>query len=104
MDLICILYINGSLPFDFVLVQLRRVLIMNNKDKGGLLKLSKIVTGLMIIILCGVLFEAGVVLSDVIVTGQPPHINKLLTSQLNAISSLISSIHHGSNSRRQLQC
>jgi hypothetical protein len=62
--------------------------------------LSKIVTGLMVIILCGVLFEAGVVLSDVIVTGQPPHINKLLTSQLNAISSLISSIHHGSNKQK----
>ncbi len=61
--------------------------------------MSKIVTGLMIIILCGVLFEAGVVLSDVIVTGQPPHINKLLTSQLNAISSLISSIHHSSKQK-----
>lgn len=61
--------------------------------------MSKIVTGLLIIILCGVLFEAGVVFSDVIITSQPPHINKLITSQLNAISSLISSIHHSSKQK-----
>ncbi len=61
--------------------------------------MSKIVTGLLIIILCGALFEAGVVFSDVIVTGQPPHINKLITSQLNAISSIISSIHHSSKQK-----
>ncbi len=61
--------------------------------------MSKIVTGLLIIIFCGVLFEAGVVFSDVIITSQPPHINKLINSQLNAISSLISSIHHSSKQK-----
>jgi hypothetical protein len=59
--------------------------------------LSKIVTGIFFIILCGVFFEAGLILSDTIVTGQPPQINKLLTSQLDGISSLLGFIHHSSS-------
>jgi hypothetical protein len=62
--------------------------------------LSKIVTGILFIIICGVFFEAGLILSDTIVTGQPPQINKLLTSQLDAISSLISSIYHSSSKQK----
>lgn len=62
--------------------------------------MSKIVTGILFIIICGVFFEAGLILSDTIVTGQPPQINKLFTSQLDAISSLISSIHHGSSKQK----
>ena len=59
--------------------------------------MSKIVTGIFFIILCGVFFEAGLILSDTIVTGQPPQINKLLTSQLDGISSLLGFIHHSSS-------
>ena len=62
--------------------------------------MSKIVTGILFIIICGVFFEAGLILSDTIVTGQPPQINKLFTSQLDAISSLISSIHHSSSKQK----
>ena len=62
--------------------------------------MSKIVTGILFIIICGVFFEAGLILSDTIVTGQPPQIGKLLTSQLDALSSLISSIHHASSKQK----
>ncbi len=59
--------------------------------------MSRIVTGILFIVLCGVFFEAGLILSDTIVTGQPPQINKLLNSQLESITSLINLIHPSSS-------
>ncbi len=59
--------------------------------------MSRIITGILFIVLCGVFFEAGLILSDTIVTGQPPQINKLLTSQLDTISAFFSSLHKSSS-------
>ena len=62
--------------------------------------MNNIVKGILLLILLVVFFEAGLISSYTIVTGQPPDVNKLLNSQLEEISSLLSLLH-GSNSNKQ---
>lgn len=51
--------------------------------------MSRIVKFILLLVLFGVFFEAGLISSYTIVTGQPPDVNKLINSQLEEISSFL---------------
>ncbi len=51
--------------------------------------MSRIVKFILLLVLFGVFFEAGLISSYTIVTGQPPDVNKLINSQLDEISSFL---------------
>ena len=63
--------------------------------------LSSVVKYILLLILIGVVFEVGFVSSNIIVTGQPPDINKLINIQIDEITSLINLIHGPSDNTQE---
>lgn len=62
------------------------IIIVILKVKGGIL--SRIVKVILFILLFIVFFEAGLISSYTIVTGQPPDVNKLISMQIEQLTSL----------------
>lgn len=59
---------------------------------------SSIAKYVLLLIFAVVIFEAGMVISYTIVTGQSPDINKIISAQIDEVSSLINLFHGSGNS------
>ncbi|MCE5213311.1 MAG: hypothetical protein LLF83_01140 [Methanobacterium sp.] len=63
--------------------------------------MNNIIKLILIIVLLAVFFEAGLVSSYTIVTGQPPDINKLISTQIDEINSFIKLLQGSGNKTQE---
>lgn len=63
--------------------------------------MNNIIKYFLLIILCVVFFEAGLVSANTIVSGEPPNIGNLINTQLDGITSLIKLLQGNKNNTQE---
>lgn len=63
--------------------------------------MNSVVKGVLLIVLFVAFFEAGLISSYTIVTGQAPDVNKLISSQIDELSSLLSFLHSSKTPKQE---
>ncbi|MDD1775256.1 MAG: hypothetical protein LUQ24_06980 [Methanobacterium sp.] len=63
--------------------------------------MNSVIKYFLLILLCVVFFEAGLVSANTIVSGEPPNIGNLINTQLDGINSLIKLLQGNKNSTQE---